>query len=109
MAAMREMMQQLKLTVNETKTRICRLPDETFDFLGYTFGRCYSTATGGAYLGTAPSKKSIQRVCREISELTDRRGPGRTMHEAGGRAEPETARLGELLLLGTVSNGLSTR
>jgi len=26
--------------VNETKTRVCKLPEEKFDFLGYTFGRC---------------------------------------------------------------------
>ncbi len=46
MAAMRAMMSKLKLTVNETKTRLCRLPEETFDFLGYTIGRCYSPRTG---------------------------------------------------------------
>ena len=33
MAAMRNMMQRLKLTVNEEKTRKCRLPDDSFDFL----------------------------------------------------------------------------
>src|SRR6266851_8498740 len=37
--AMRQMMDRLKLTVNEQKTRICRVPDAEFDFLGYTFGR----------------------------------------------------------------------
>ena len=73
MTAMRTMMQKLKLTVNETKTHVCRLPDESFDFLGYTIGRCYSTRTGRAYLGTRPSRKKIQRLCREISEMTSRR------------------------------------
>jgi len=43
-------MSKLKLTVNDTKTRVCKLPEEKFDFLGYTFGRCYS-AKGRAYLG----------------------------------------------------------
>ena len=43
---MRSMMRTLKLTVNEKKTHLCRLPDESFDFLGYTFGRCYSTTNG---------------------------------------------------------------
>ena len=38
------------LTVNEEKTRTCSIPDGSFDFLGYTFGRCYSTKTGRAYL-----------------------------------------------------------
>ena len=41
MTVMRTMMSKLKLTVNETKTRLCRLPEETFDFLGYTLGRNY--------------------------------------------------------------------
>jgi RNA-directed DNA polymerase len=36
---MRELMEKLKLTVNEDKTRICRVPEGSFDFLGYTFGR----------------------------------------------------------------------
>jgi hypothetical protein len=51
----------VKLTVNEEKTRICRVPDGEFDFLGYTFGRMHSAATGKARLGYRPSKKSIKR------------------------------------------------
>ena len=73
MAAMRAMMARLKLTVNEAKTRLCRLPEGTFDFLGYTIGRCYSKQTGKAYLGTRPSAKKIRRVCDAISESTGRR------------------------------------
>ncbi len=49
LAAMRVIMTKLKLTVNETKTRVAKLPEERFDFLGYTFGRCYSPKTGRAY------------------------------------------------------------
>lgn len=73
LAEMRWMMQRLKLTVNETKTRVCRLPKDRFDFLGYTFGRCYSWKTGRAYLGTRPSKKSLTRIIGAIRECTDRR------------------------------------
>jgi len=47
--AMRQMMARLKLTVNEEKTHVCRIPQEHFDFLGYTFGRCYPKQTGRAY------------------------------------------------------------
>jgi group II intron reverse transcriptase/maturase len=72
LTTMRLMMSKLKLTVNETKTRVCKLPEEKFDFLGYTFGRCYSPKTGRAYLGTVPSKKRVQRLCRAISEATRR-------------------------------------
>jgi hypothetical protein len=77
MTVMQGMMSKLKLTVNETKTRLCRLPEESFDFLGYTIGRCYSPRTGEAYLGPRPSRKSIQRFCREISEMTERRWSSR--------------------------------
>jgi group II intron reverse transcriptase/maturase len=70
MTAMRDMMQRLKLTVNEAKTHVCRVPGEPFDFLGYTIGRCYSPKTGRAYIGTRPSRKKIQRLCCRISELT---------------------------------------
>jgi RNA-directed DNA polymerase len=72
MATMRQMMAQLKLTVNEAKTQIRRLPEETFDFLGYTFGRCWSVRTGKAYLGTRPAQQRIARLCQAISAMTDK-------------------------------------
>src|SRR6266852_4537358 len=72
LARMRDIMTKLKLTVNETKMRICKLPVEKFDFLGYTFGRCYSPKTGRAYIGTVRSKKRVIRVCEAISETTGR-------------------------------------
>jgi hypothetical protein len=31
MPVMRDMMARLKLTVNDTKTKLCRVPDESFD------------------------------------------------------------------------------
>lgn len=73
MAAMRGMMEALKLTVNNDKTHVCQIPQERFDFLGYTFGRCYSRETGRAYIGTRPSRKSIQRLMASITEETGRR------------------------------------
>ena len=58
---LREIMGELKLTVNEEKTRICKVPEGEFDFLGY--GReDYSPPTGKARLGHRPSKKSIKRM-----------------------------------------------
>lgn len=72
MTVMRAMMAKLKLTVNETKTRLCRVPDESFDFLGYTIGRCYSPKTGASYLGVRPSAKRVQGLCRALSDQTKR-------------------------------------
>jgi group II intron reverse transcriptase/maturase len=67
---MHEIMGRLKLTVNGEKTRVCRIPEEEFDFLGYTFGRMYSPRTGQARLGMRPSKQSIKRMVRKIRAMT---------------------------------------
>ena len=69
---MRQMMRRLKLTVNEEKTCIRRLPAERFDFLGYTFGRCYSEKTGKALLAEWRSKKSVHRLIVNVREQTGR-------------------------------------
>lgn len=69
---MRELMSKLKLTVNEEKTRICKVPEGQFDFLCYTFGRMYSAKTGQARLGYRPSKKSIRHMVEKIHALTAR-------------------------------------
>ena len=71
---LRKIMSKLKLTVNEEKTRICKVPEGEFDFLGYTFGRMYSARTGKAYLGYRPSRKSIKRMVENVHALTARSG-----------------------------------
>ena len=72
MTEMRRLMMQLKLTVNEAKTHIRRLPQERFAFLGYDFGRYYSPKTGRAYLCPQPSKASVKRVIGKIRHATAR-------------------------------------
>jgi len=81
LSAMTGMMQKLKLAVNEAKTHVCQLPAETFDFLGYTFGRCYSSKTGRSYIGTKPAKKRVTRLCAAIGQVTDRRATSRDTAE----------------------------
>ncbi len=71
---LRAIMGKLKLTVSEEKTRICKVPEGEFDFLGYTFGRLYSAKTGEAHIGNRPSKKSIKRAVEKIHALTHRTG-----------------------------------
>ena len=71
---LREITGKLKLAVNEEKTRICKVPEGEFDFLGYTFGRMYSARTGQARLGYRPSKKSIKHAVDSIHALTVRTG-----------------------------------
>jgi len=72
MTVMRDVMRKLKLTVNEEKTHVRNLPAETFDFLGYTFGRHRSARTGRWMFCGKPSKKRIARVCEKISAMTGR-------------------------------------
>ena len=67
---MRTLMGSIKLTVNEDKTRICKVPEGEFDFLGYTFGLMYRPQNGKPYLGYRPSKKSIRRMVEKIHALT---------------------------------------
>jgi len=70
MRVMRGMMSKLKLTVNETKTRLCQGRDGTFDFLGYTIGKAYSVRTGRAYIGVRPSAKKVKGLTRKLHEQT---------------------------------------
>jgi RNA-directed DNA polymerase len=72
MAAMRHLMSRLGLTVNEQKTRLVKLPNEHFDFLGYTLGRFYGK-DGQPYWGTCPSKKSTKRLKQGIHDATSSR------------------------------------
>ena len=67
------LMGRLKLTINAEKTRYCRVPEDSIEFLGYRIGRNYRPQTGRAYIGTRPSAASVQSICRRISELTTRR------------------------------------
>ena len=71
---LREIMGKLKLTVNEEKTRIYKVPEGEFDFLGHTFGRMYSARTGKAYLGYRPSRKYIKRMVENVHAQTARSG-----------------------------------
>ena len=81
MAAMRSMMERLRLTVNERKTRLARLPEETFDFLSYQFGRLRNRRTGQAYYGQRPSPKALRRLRSRVHEETTRKWLWRTEEE----------------------------
>jgi len=107
MTAMRKLMRVLKLTVNETKTHICCVPDESVEFLGYTIGRCYSPRTGRAYMGTRPSREQIKRLCREISEMTSHRWGLVNVENRVTRINRKLNGSAEYFCLGTVSPAYS--
>lgn len=69
LATMRRLMERLGLTVNDKKTRLACVPEESFDFLGYTVGRFYGK-DGRAFIGTEPSRKSLNRIIEKIHDAT---------------------------------------
>jgi hypothetical protein len=75
-AAMRTMISKLKLTVNENKTRVCCLPEEKFDFLGYTFGRCYSMRRGVSKAYRAVDIHARRRLRRWLCDKHNEPRPG---------------------------------
>ena len=101
---LREIMGKLKLTVNEEKTRICKVPEGSFDFLGYTFGRLYSPKTGKARIGMSPSKKSIRRMVEKVHELTDVKTGWQDTTEMVGKLNRTLRGWSNYFKVGTVSD-----
>ena len=65
----RRVMAQLGLALNEAKADVKNARTERFDFLGYSFGSCRSRQDGHWYLGASPSRKSVERLKRNVSEV----------------------------------------
>jgi group II intron reverse transcriptase/maturase len=70
---MTDLLARMKLTVNAAKTRVCKLPDESFNFLGYTFGNYWSWRKQRMQLSRRPSPQSLKRVKAKLTALTSRR------------------------------------
>jgi RNA-directed DNA polymerase len=94
---------QRRLLHDFIPSRVCRAPEETFEFLGYALGRCYSTRTGRAYIGTRPSKKRVRRLCEEISLLTRRATVGQEAGELVGAINARLRGWANYFSLGSVS------
>jgi len=67
-----EFMTKLKLKLNDTKTCIRDARQESFDFLGYTFGKACYRKTGGRYYAAQPSVKSVRRLKEKLHAVFQR-------------------------------------
>ena len=65
----REVITKLGLTLNETKTCIRQAREESFNFLGYTFGPHRYRKDGHWYLGASPEKKAVARIKEKVGDL----------------------------------------
>ena len=57
----KSILEHIGLKLNEEKTKICNIWEESFDFLGYSFGVQYYFGKG-KYIGVSPSKKSVNKI-----------------------------------------------
>ena len=76
MAVLRQILERLKLSLNETKTKIVNAHKEKFDFLGFSIWMGESRRTGKVYPHIQASKKALQTIKDRITGLTTR---GRTI------------------------------
>ena len=72
MAVLRRILERLKLTLNETKTKIVNAHRGKFDFLGFSIWMGESRRSGNLYPHVQPSKKALQKIKDRLTELTKR-------------------------------------
>jgi len=72
MAALRYLLDRLRLTLNGSKTKVVDAYAEKFDFLGFTAWMAKSRRTGKCYPHVQPSKKAERKIKDRITELTKR-------------------------------------
>ena len=75
--ALRWIVERLGLRLNDQKTHLRHAREESFDFLGYTFGPMVSRRTGGRYLGVMPSKKRVKRFKQSLRKVLKPGNQGR--------------------------------
>jgi RNA-directed DNA polymerase len=65
----RQVVTRMGVTLNEAKTSIKQARQESFNFLGYTFGPHRYKKDGHWYLGASPSKKALARIKEKVGDL----------------------------------------
>jgi RNA-directed DNA polymerase len=66
---MRQVVTRMGVTLNEAKTSIKQARQESFSFLGYTFGPHRYKKDGRWYLGASRPKKAVARIKEKVGNL----------------------------------------
>ncbi len=73
MTIFRQILERLKLTLNETKTKIVNAHKEKFDFLGFSIWMAESSKSGKLYPHVQPSKKALKAIKDRVTVITQRK------------------------------------
>lgn len=83
-----ELLERLKLKLHPEKTRMVKMEQGGFDFLGYHFEQGRISRTGGRVPLTWPGIKAMKKVRSEIKELTQRKWLRLRKEEVAKRLNP---------------------
>jgi hypothetical protein len=73
MAVLRQILERLKLSLNEAKTKIVNAHKGKFDFLGFTICMKESSKSGNLYPHVQPSKKALKAIKDRVTVITQRK------------------------------------
>lgn len=68
----RQVLDRLDLSLNETKTHIVDATEASFDFLGFTLQMSRGAKSGKPYPNVRPSDKAVKKIKTRLTELTQR-------------------------------------
>lgn len=68
----RQVLDRLDLSVNETKTHILDATEASFNFLGFTLQMSRGAKSGKPYPNVRPSDKAVKKIKTRLTELTQR-------------------------------------
>ena len=106
LTAMRRMMSKLKLTVNENKTRVCKRPEEKFDFLGlHVRAMLLDEKEAGLSRHGSISETGAARLSR-YQRRNWTRYPQAGPEDSGRKAQSNLDWLGQLFLSGSGQQSL---
>jgi RNA-directed DNA polymerase len=72
LSTVRQVLERLDLTLNESKTHIVDARQESFNFLGFAIRVSKSWKTGKSYQHICPAPKSLVKIKERITQLTAR-------------------------------------